>query len=228
MKVKKRFIIDCSVREAVTLSHSILSCMKSHVHVESVNLVGVRNATQLKLMKRHKCVYTCLYYFKLPFHALFTSTRCRSCTPPDQNDQVPYHSERLQGDPSQTEWMPPSRSSCHQQLQSLTEFPRIKGVVKRILVSKLPVKDKCQWIVQTHRHIFSLEAQADCGRLHDVFHVTDIVPCQCMLFMLLMGCINIHARDAIALYFAPAWMWNDGQYAKSVCWTAEVIFVIHI
>ena len=90
--------------------------------------------------------------------------------------------------------------------KGLTEFPRIKGVVKRILVSKLPVKDKCQWIVQTHRHIFSLEAQADCGRLHDVFHVTDIVPCQCMLFMLLMGCINIHARDAIALYFAPAWM----------------------
>ena len=51
-----------SMREAVSFNHSVLSWMQPHLHVQSVNSVCVKNATHLKLMKRHKCVNTAIPY----------------------------------------------------------------------------------------------------------------------------------------------------------------------
>ena len=53
--------------------------------------------------------------------------------------------------------------------------PRRNGVVTRKKnVGKLPsCKQMCQWVVWKHRCVFPVEAQAGCGHLRDVLHVTD-------------------------------------------------------
>ena len=122
-----------------------------------------------------------LYYSIMPFHTLFTSTKCRSCAPGSKWSSIIRRSEYLLVDVR-------AINNCKASQNCTDQRCRQKNCSKQT---------SSYWHMSIGRakglsYLFHLNAQADCGQLHDVFN--------------LLTLHSIHAHDAIALYFAPAWI----------------------